>query len=60
MNTDNKMLLSLAKNDFKAKYAGSALGAVWAFISPVITILIYFLNTERSCYIMSKIPSRCN
>ena len=36
------MLLSLAKNDFKAKYAGSALGAVWAFISPVITILIYW------------------
>ncbi len=36
------MLFSLAKNDFKAKYAGSALGAVWAFISPVITILIYW------------------
>ncbi len=36
------MLLSLAKNDFKAKYAGSALGVVWAFVSPVITILIYW------------------
>ena len=36
------MLFSLAKNDFKAKYAGSALGAVWAFISPIITILIYW------------------
>ena len=36
------MLFSLAKNDFKAKYAGSALGAIWAFISPVITILIYW------------------
>ena len=36
------MLFSLAKNDFKAKYAGSALGVLWGFISPVITILIYW------------------
>ncbi len=36
------MLFSLAKNDFKSKYAGSALGAIWAFISPIITILIYW------------------
>ncbi len=36
------MLLSLAKNDFKSKYAGSALGIIWAFVSPVITILIYW------------------
>lgn len=37
-----RTLFSLAKNDFKAKYAGSALGAVWAFINPIITILIYW------------------
>lgn len=36
------MLISLAQNDFKAKYAGSALGMVWAFVTPVITILIYW------------------
>lgn len=36
------MLLTLAKNDFKAKYAGSALGALWAFICPVITVFIYW------------------
>lgn len=42
MKTENKMLFSLAKNDFKAKYAGSALGTIWAFVSPVITILIYW------------------
>ncbi len=36
------MLFSLALNDFKAKYAGSALGTVWAFINPIITILIYW------------------
>lgn len=42
MKNEKKMLISLAKNDFRAKYAGSALGAIWAFISPVITILIYW------------------
>lgn len=36
------MLFTLAKNDFKAKYAGSALGALWAFICPVITVFIYW------------------
>ncbi len=36
------MLFSLAKNDFKAKYAGSALGMVWGFVTPIITILIYW------------------
>ncbi len=36
------MLFSLALNDFKAKYAGSVLGVLWGFISPVITILIYW------------------
>lgn len=39
---NRKTLFSLAKNDFKAKYAGSALGAVWAFINPIITVLIYW------------------
>jgi len=36
------LILSLAKNDFKTKYAGSYLGIVWAFIQPVITILVYW------------------
>lgn len=31
----------LAKNDFKTKYAGSFLGIVWAFIQPLVTILVY-------------------
>lgn len=36
------MLRKLAKNDFKTKYAGSYLGVVWAFVQPVITVLLYF------------------
>lgn len=35
-------MAKLAKNDFKTKYAGSYLGIVWAFIQPVITILVYW------------------
>ena len=31
-----------AWDDFKAKYAGSALGAAWAFLQPVITIVLYW------------------
>lgn len=36
------LILQLAKNDFKTKYAGSYLGMVWAFIQPVITVLVYW------------------
>lgn len=40
---DNKRLIwSLAKNDFKTKYAGSYLGIIWAFIQPIVTILLYW------------------
>lgn len=36
------LVWGLAKNDFKTKYAGSYLGIIWAFIQPVITVLIYW------------------
>ena len=36
------LVMKLAKNDFKTKYAGSYLGIIWAFIQPVITILVYW------------------
>ena len=39
---NRKLVLSLAKNDFKTKYAGSYLGIVWAFIQPIVTILVYW------------------
>lgn len=31
-----------ALDDFKTKYAGSVLGFFWAFVQPVITVLIYW------------------
>ena len=39
---NRKLVLSLAKNDFKTKYAGSYLGIVLAFIQPIVTILVYW------------------
>ena len=35
-----KLIVNLAKNDFKKKFAGSYFGVVWAFIQPVITVLL--------------------
>jgi len=37
------LIVKLAKNDFKTKYAGSYLGIVWAFVQPVVTVLVYWL-----------------
>ncbi|UJF34262.1 ABC transporter permease [Paenibacillus hexagrammi] len=35
-------IINLALNDFKNKYAGSFFGASWAFVQPMMTILIYW------------------
>jgi hypothetical protein len=42
LNNNRSLIWNLARNDFKTKYAGSYLGIIWAFINPVITILIYW------------------
>lgn len=39
---NRRLILKLAKNDFKTKYAGSYLGTIWAFIQPVVTVLVYW------------------
>ncbi|MDO5701844.1 MAG: ABC transporter permease [Lachnospiraceae bacterium] len=41
---DNRHLIwKLAKNDLKTRFAGSYLGVAWAFVHPVVTVLIYWL-----------------
>lgn len=37
------LIWKLAKNDFKKRYAGSYLGAVWAMIQPVVTVAMYYI-----------------
>lgn len=44
---DRKLIKKLALNDFKTRYAGSYLGIVWAFIQPVVTVLVYWIVFEK-------------
>lgn len=37
-----KLIFSLAKNDFRTKYAGSYFGILWAFVQPICTILVFW------------------
>ncbi|MEJ8553405.1 ABC transporter permease [Tepidibacter sp. Z1-5] len=37
-----RLIFELSKNDFKVKYAGSYLGIIWAFVQPIITILVFW------------------
>lgn len=39
---NRKLAVYLAKNDMKNKFAGSYFGVFWAFVQPIITILLYW------------------
>lgn len=39
---NRKLIWTLAKNDFKTKFSGSYLGKFWAFVQPVVTVLVYW------------------
>ena len=39
---DRAILWGLAKNDVRTKFAASLLGSVWAFIQPLVTLLIFW------------------
>lgn len=41
-NKEISLIWKLAKNDFKNRFAGSYLGRVWAFVQPVVTVLLYW------------------
>ncbi|MBE5846995.1 MAG: ABC transporter permease [Lachnospiraceae bacterium] len=44
---NRKLIRKLSINDFKTRYAGSYLGMVWAFVQPVVTILVYWFVFEK-------------
>ena len=46
--SNKKLIAKLAKNDFKQKFAGSTLGVIWAFIQPVITVLVYWIVFDKA------------
>lgn len=37
-----KLIFSLSKNDLKTRFSGSYLGIFWAFVQPVVTVLVYW------------------
>lgn len=41
------LIMRLAKNDFKNRFAGSYLGAVWAFVQPVVTVFMYYIVFDK-------------
>lgn len=54
---NRKLIFQLAKNDFKTKYAGSYLGIIWAFIQPIVTVLVYwFVFTKLRSGAVRNVP----
>ncbi len=43
---DRKVLFGLAKNDLRSKFASSFLGGIWAFIQPLVTLLVFWFVFE--------------
>ena len=39
--SDMRLIKKLSLNDFKAKFSGSYFGVLWAFVQPIVTIMIY-------------------
>ena len=44
---DRKMIMRLAKNDFKTKFAGSYFGVIWAFAQPIVIVSIYWIVFDK-------------
>ncbi|WMC91765.1 ABC transporter permease [Kineothrix sp. MB12-C1] len=44
---NKKLIWKLAKNDFKKRYAGSYLGMIWAFVQPIVTVVMYWIVFDR-------------
>lgn len=44
---NRKLIWKLAKNDFKKRYAGSYMGALWAMAQPVVTVIMYWLVFDK-------------
>lgn len=44
---NRNLIWELSKNDFKKRYAGSSLGRVWAFVQPLVTVVLYYFVFGR-------------
>ena len=41
------LIWKLARNDFRKRYAGSYLGALWAMAQPVVTVVMYYIVFDK-------------
>lgn len=39
---NQRLLLNLIRNDFKNRYLGNHLGIIWAFIQPLVMVMVYW------------------
>lgn len=53
---NKKLIWQLSKNDFKTRFAGSYLGIVWAFVQPIVTVVLYWFVFEKGL----RAPSPAN
>lgn len=44
---NRRLIWKLAKNDFKKRYAGSYMGALWALVQPVVTVVMYYIVFDK-------------
>ncbi|MDD3368564.1 MAG: ABC transporter permease [Lachnospiraceae bacterium] len=44
---NRRLIWKLSKNDFKKRYAGSYLGALWAMAQPVVTVVMYWIVFDK-------------
>lgn len=51
---NKKLIFTLAKNDFKTKFAGSYLGVIWGFVQPIVTILVYWFAFEKGLKVTAR------
>lgn len=43
---NRQMLFELSKNDFKSRFSNSYFGSFWAFVQPLVSILVYWFVFE--------------
>ncbi|MDO4438650.1 MAG: ABC transporter permease [Eubacteriales bacterium] len=56
LKNKRKMILELAKSDFKKKFVGSYFGVVWMFIQPIVTVLIFFFIFQLGMKSVPPVP----
>lgn len=56
--SNRKLIWDLSKNDFKTRFAGSYLGIIWAFVQPIVTVLVYWFVFEKECMQVALISDR--